>query len=206
MKSTDRAAFGRYITSVLAYYRQDATAFILDVWWTGCSEFDFEDVKRAIGLHVQSPDAGQYPPKVADVVRALRGTTTDRAAVAWGQVMQAISAAGAYQDVDFGDPATHAAIHDMGGWPKLCRTSLSELGFAQHRFTQAYRAYVAQGVATCPLVLMGDRSPDVEYEKRGLPAPKAIRFAEQTCADRMAAPPRLANVVMQRLEGAQHAA
>lgn len=200
MRSSDKPEFLKLVSDVHAFYRQPVSEFTLAVWWEACHSFELEQVRKALSGHATDPDRGQFAPKPADVVRLLRGTTVDRAAVAWGMVMQAISSAGAYQDVDFGDPATHAAIHDMGGWPKVCRSDLKELGFVQHRFTEAHRAYSARGVASCPLVLAGDRSPDAEYEKRGLPIPKPVLIGKLTCATAMRQQQRIGNEAIARIE------
>jgi hypothetical protein len=81
-------------------------------------------------------------------------------------------AVGAYTDVVFDDPAIHAAVEDCGGWPKMCRTELKELSFLQHRFCESHKAYTGRGTFAYPRRLMGDRSPDAMYAKRGLPPPK----------------------------------
>jgi len=172
MTESDRKDFARLITDVLAYYRQDASRFVLELWWNTCEPFAFEQVRAAIQRHCTDAERGQYAPKVADLARILQGTTTDRASLAWGKVLEAMSAVGAYTDVVFDDPAIHAAADDMGGWPKMCRTELKELGHLQHRFMQSYRAYAERGQFDFPRRLGGDRSPDSEYEKAGLSLPR----------------------------------
>ena len=72
----------------------------------------------------------------------------------------------------FDDAAIHAAIEDMGGWPKFCRSETKDLSYLQHRFAQSYGAYANRGEFDYPHRLMGDRSPDDVYAKRGLPPPK----------------------------------
>ena len=118
------------------------------------------------------PEAGKFPPKIGDITRMLEGTQSDRAALAWGKALEAMGSVGAYTDVVFDDPAIHAAIEDLGGWPKVCRTEARELGYMQHRFCEAYRAYVGRGKFDYPKRLGGDRSPDSEYIKFGRPVPK----------------------------------
>lgn len=172
MQQHERAEFGQLVTDVLAYYRQDASRFVLDLWWNACRPFDFQQVQKAMQRHATDPEHGQFAPKVADLVRILAGTTTDRASLAWGKVLEAMSAVGAYTDVVFDDPAIHAAAEDMGGWPKMCRTETKELGHLQHRFMQSYRAYTKRGQFDFPKRLGGDRSPDSEYEKAGLKLPR----------------------------------
>lgn len=172
MQPYDRPQFGQLITDVLAYYRQDASSFVLDLWWNACQGFDLEQIRAALQRHCTDPERGQFAPKVADLARILQGTTTDRAALAWGKVHEAMSCVGAYADVVFDDPAIHAVVEDMGGWPKMCRMPLDELGYLQHRFCEAHRAYTGRGQFDYPRRLMGDRSPDSEYRKSCLSLPK----------------------------------
>ena len=178
MKPTDSEAFRSYLSDVLAYYRQDVTDFVLDVWWAGCKRYELADVRRALGAHVQDPQRGMFAPKLADVTRQLGGTVTDRAVLAWSIVLEAAARVGAYRDVDFGDLAVHQAIADLGGWPMLCRTDVSELRHLQHRFGQAYELYALRGTPPhAPQALIGDRAADDVWTAKGLKAPEPVRVA-----------------------------
>lgn len=172
MRADQYPAFRELLTSALSFYRQDVTPFTLDVWWQACQGFDIEQVRKALTAHAMDPDRGQFAPKPADVVRHLAGTATDRAMLAWGKVMDAMQSVGAYTDVVFDDPAIHAAIEDLGGWPKVCRGELKDLSYLQHRFTEAHRAYTGRGQFDYPRLLSGARDPDSVYLKHGLPIPK----------------------------------
>lgn len=172
MQPGDRQAFSRLLTDALAFYRQDVSAFALDVWWAACERFDLEQVRGALTAHAMDPERGQFAPKPADLVRQLAGTATDRAMLAWGKVLGAISAVGAYTDVVFDDPAIHATVEDLGGWVKVCRGEVAELSYLQHRFCEGYRAYAGRGEFEFPRVLGGDRAPDEMFRRRGLPPPK----------------------------------
>lgn len=172
MQPSDKPAFVALVTDVLAYYRQPVSEFTLSVWVHAMQPYTLEQVRKAMTAHATNPDGGQFAPKVADVVRILDGTHTDRAMLAWGKVHEAMSAVGAYQDVVFDDPAIHAVIEDLGGWPKVCRSELKELGYLQKRFCDGHKAYTGRGVFPYPRRLMGDRSPDGEYERCGLPLPR----------------------------------
>ena len=172
MKPSDKPALVAMVTDALAYYGKPVSAFTLQVWVQACQPFSIEQVSKALTAHATDPERGQYAPKVADIVRILSGTATDRAALAWGKCLEAMGSVGAYTDVVFDDPAIHAAADDMGGWPKMCRTELKELGHLQHRFMQSYRAYAERGQFDFPRRLGGDRSPDSEYEKAGLSLPR----------------------------------
>lgn len=172
MSENERSEFSQLVTAALAYYRQDVTPFVLDVWWQGCKPFGMEQLRKALTKHATDPDRGQFAPKVADIVRVLGGTQTDRSLVAWGRVFDAMSSVGAYRDVVFDDPAIHAAVADLGGWQKVCRSDLKDISYMQHRFCESYRAYAGREAFDYPRVLNGDRSPDELYAKRGLKPPK----------------------------------
>ena len=172
MNQSDKREFAKLITDVMAYYRQDASNFTIQLFWNACQNVELEQLQKAFQAHCMDAERGVFPPKVADIVRVLDGTVTDRAALAWGKVLEAMSSVGAYSDVIFDDPAIHAAIEDCGGWVKICRSQTEELSYLQHRFCQSYKAYTGRGQFEYQRRLIGDRSPDREYEMRGIPLPK----------------------------------
>jgi Domain of unknown function (DUF6475) len=174
MKASDRTEFSGLISDVMGYYRQDVSGFVVGLWWNACQPFDLEQVRKALTAHAMDAERGVFAPKVADIIRVLAGTVTDRAALAWGKTLGALSSVGAYSDVIFDDAAIHAAVEDCGGWSKMCRSSMEELGYLQHRFCASYKAYVGRGTFPYQRKLNGDRSPDEMYARRGIAPPKAI--------------------------------
>lgn len=182
MHPTDKPAFVSLVTDALAYYRQPVSEFTLMVWMQACQGFSLEQVRKAMTAHAMDPDRGQFAPKVADIVRQLGGTTTDRAQLAWGKALEAASRVGAYTDVVFDDPAIHAAIEDLGGWPKFCRTESKDLSYLQHRFCESHKAYTGRGEFDHPRLLMGDRGSDALFAKRGLPPPKPALVGDPAAA------------------------
>lgn len=174
MKSSEKIVFFAMLSDVMSYYKQDTSEFMLNVFWDACQGVEYEQVCKAINSHVKDPDKGQFAPKVADIVRLLIGSKTDRSAIAWGRVYNGLCSVGAYTDVCFDDPAIHAAINDCGGWVKMCRSDMDDLSYLQHRFTQSYQAYSSKEDFNYPRVLIGDRSPDSMYERRGLPVPAPV--------------------------------
>lgn len=187
MRTDDFKAFRELLTNAMAYYRQDVSPFVLDLWWQACQAFELKQVSQALTAHAMDPERGQFAPKVADLVRLLGGTHTERAALAWGKAHTAASDVGAYADVVFDDPAIHATIEDLGGWVKFCRTETKELSYLQHRFTESYRTYVAQGKFDYPRVLPGaGSSPDI-YLSRGIEPPNPRLVGDQQAALRVQA-------------------
>lgn len=182
MRDNEKLKFGEALTDVMGFYKQDLSPFALSVWWQACQAYDFDQIAKALTAHAMDPERGQFAPKPADLVRQLSGTKTDKAMLAWGKAFDAASRVGAYTDVVFDDPAIHATIEDLGGWPKFCRTETAELSYLQHRFSESYRAYVGRESYDFPRRLIGDRSPDEVYAKRGLPAPKPAVIGDVVAA------------------------
>lgn len=156
MNATDRPAFSALLGDALGFYGQSVTQFAMSVWWQACERFDIGQVAKALTAHAMDAERGHFAPKPADIVRQLHGTQADRSLIAWGKVLDAMQRVGAYRTVAFDDGAIHAAIEDMGGWPKVCRSTMDELPFVQKRFTEAHRAYSSREGAQFPALLLGE--------------------------------------------------
>jgi hypothetical protein len=186
MHDADRPAFAALLTDVLAFYRQDVSRFSLSVWWQACVPFALEQVTKAMTAHAVDPERGQFAPKPADIVRQLAGTQTDRSLLAWGRVHAAMATVGAYASVAFDDRAIHAAVVDMGGWPKLCRSTLDELPFVQRRFCEAHRAYSSRPDAPAPAVLIGESEAANMAAGRGASQALPVLIGDRPAAERIA--------------------
>lgn len=182
MTDQDKREFKELITSVLAFYRQDASTFALQVWWAACEHYDMEQVRRALNAHAVDPERGQFAPKPADIVKALAGTKTDRARVAWGKAFDAMQRVGAYRSVVFDDPVIHAVIEDLGGWTKVCRSDMDELSHLERRFCEAYRAYSGRADMAFPAKLIGEFEAVNRHEGRKV-APPVLIGDPQKAAD-----------------------
>lgn len=145
MTDDDKRSFYALLKDVHSFYRADLTKFAAGIWWNALQNFELEAVNKAFSAHAADPSRGQFMPKPADLVRELQGTQTDRAALAWSKTMQAIERVGGYQSVAFDDPAIHAAIEDLGGWPAITATTYDELPHLERRFCAAYKAHQKAG-------------------------------------------------------------
>ena len=178
MHNDDSTEFVRFLSDVLAFYKQDASEFAISVWLQACRPFSLEQVRKAMTAHATDPDRGQYPPKPADIVRALQGTHTDAALLAWGLVHGAVSTVGAYRSVDFGDPAIHATIIDLGGWPNICRQNMDQLSYLQKRFCDSYRTYRSRGAEGAPAYLIGEAESQNALSGKPVATPERLAAHE----------------------------
>lgn len=142
MVESDKPELFKLITDVHKFYRQETSAFSLQIWWTTMQQFDFAGVRDALGRHAMNPDSGQFLPKPADVVKMLAGSTKDAALIAWTKVDRAVRSVGPHQSVCFDDPLINAVISDMGGWIQLCKCDKEdEWPFRGNDFVARYRGY-----------------------------------------------------------------
>ncbi|WP_287497957.1 DUF6475 domain-containing protein [Pandoraea sp. CB10b_02] len=156
MKPNDSVEFFSLISNVYAFYRQDYSDFVGQVWWGAMKAFDLAAVRDALGRHAANPDAGQFLPKPADVVKMLEGSTQDSALLAWHKVDKAVREVGTYSSVAFDDALTHRVVFEMGGWISLGTKDESEWPFVKNEFVNRYRGYRGRSqVPEYPPVLIG---------------------------------------------------
>jgi hypothetical protein len=153
---SDYDQFRQLMADVHGFYQRDVSKFALSVWWEAMRPFDFSAVSQALNRHVMNPDAGQFMPKPADIVRMLQGSTQDAALTAWAKVDKAVRHVGTWEDVAFDDPLIHRVLHDMGGWIALGQKSEDEWPFVAREFENRYRGFKARNERPeYPPVLIG---------------------------------------------------
>jgi hypothetical protein len=81
--------------------------------------------------------------------------------------------------VVFDDGAIHAAIEDMGGWVKVCRSNTDELQFTQKRFTDLHRAYSNRPDLAYPARLAGEHELTNSLQGQKTAPPTLIGDAER---------------------------
>lgn len=181
MRSDEKEALGLMLAKVMSVYGKPITSGFVDVFFDALSGYDLESVRRGLNAHVQNPDSGQFPPKPADIVRLIDGTSQDQGMIAWSMVDKAVRRVGPYESVVFPDAIIHRVIDDMGGWIKLCNIGSEEdYKFQGLEFAKRYRAFViAGGAAEYPKYLIG--MSEADNSSRGLKAePKPMLIGDQS--------------------------
>lgn len=145
----ERQDFDEFVTVLDAamgmYDKQPPSGFAQSIWWNSLKSYTLQEVKAGFSRHIRNPDNGQFAPKPADIVRAIGGTSSDNAVVAWSKVDKTVRSIGAYRDVIFDDAYIHAVIGDMGGWVKLCTGHDDEAWpHVQREFENRYRGFMTR--------------------------------------------------------------
>ena len=126
------------MAALAASFRRAVDAATLEGYAWGLEDLPIETIEAACRRAVRECPRMPSPAEIRELAGVM--SAKSRAVSAWGDVMAAIVAQGAYRSVDFGDPRTHIAVRALGGWVALCGLSDHELGYAYRRFCDAYSA------------------------------------------------------------------
>jgi hypothetical protein len=159
MQPNDRKNFVTLITGIADYYAKELSMTAISLYWEGLKQYDLQAIERALWQHTQSPDCGQFMPKIADVTKVLQGRTEDQAQLAWSKVDTAVCQVGIYTDVAFDDPIIHRVLADMGGWVRMCSHDDDGWPFVAKEFITRYRGFRISGqIPDYPRYLLGSAS------------------------------------------------
>lgn len=155
MEHNEQEAFGKLMVGMGELYRCQISKMLIKIYWDILKAFCWQDVLKAFEAHAKDPDAGQFMPKPADIVRVIQGNSQCHGLEAWTKFEKAIRLVGPYRSVTFDDPIIHVVTQDMGGWIKLCLTSQKDVPFVAKEFQTRYASHRYQ-IPTCyPTYLTG---------------------------------------------------
>jgi hypothetical protein len=139
---------------------QPATKHQIEWAFNVLLDLDLPAIQDALIKHARDPQAGQFKPKPADIIRHIKGTKADRkdaAVAAFARVLDAVAAHGRYATVVFDDPAIHYAVQiGFGNWPKVADFNEDDFASQEQRrsFISAYASY-QHGLQQYPPKLTG---------------------------------------------------
>jgi hypothetical protein len=181
MQVEDFDKFHEGVAGVMGFYGKTLSSFALDIWWSALKAYDLPTIVTAFNRHVTNPDAGQFPPKPADLIRMLQGSTQDAAMRAWAKVDRALREKGTYVDVVFDDPLIHRVIHDMGGWIAIGYKTEDEWPFVAREFENRYRGFKGRNEQPdYPAKLIGLTS--AHNARKGFPCEPAVLIGDEVTA------------------------
>ena len=155
MNTNDMEAFDQIWTEAHEVYGRKPEPRVVYMVFQALISFPLKDIERALCRHLTNPDTGQYPPKPADIVRLIQGSSQTTSGEAWAKVDRAIRCVGNYRTVVFDDPKIHAAIDRLGGWQKISLTEEKEYPFLRNNFLKLYQGFTVQPPETFPRKLIG---------------------------------------------------
>ncbi|PCH57212.1 MAG: hypothetical protein COC15_01580 [Legionellales bacterium] len=197
MHSNEFNKFSAMFLGVSAVYKAQTSDFTTQFYWNALKKYEFCVVEQAFSRHATNPDNGQFMPKPADIIRILDGTSSDKSLAAWQKVVAAMDQVSVYDSIAFDDAIIHAVIYAMGGWQRLCDTTISDMPFRAQEFQKRYALFLKQPPLHYPKylvgiheesnrpngfeykspVMFGDRAKILEVMENAKPAPKLERIS-----------------------------
>jgi len=148
MTNSDFRRFSWMLALISEQYGKSISPELTRFYFDALEHIDLAAIREALNRHVRNTDTGQFMPKVADIIRALTGTTQDAAYGALVELQAAFGAVGAYESPTFADPVLASVVADMGGWPEVCsRNSEEWQKFGSVEFMRRYRSLASRGAA-----------------------------------------------------------
>lgn len=156
MTQADLERFYQVMAATAELHGRSLSEAVMAMYFEDLAPYPMEAVVEALRRHRRNPQHGQFFPKPADLIRALEGSHEERALMAFNRLVAAMDRVGAYQSPDFSDRVLHQVVEDMGGWPLICRTWLTEeRSYRLKEFSERYRALISLGRLDGPKYLVG---------------------------------------------------
>lgn len=155
MNESNAQEFNSLMDVTWEIYPKQLSSQAKRLYWESLKRFSFADIQSAFSRHIQNPDNGHFPPKPADIIRLISGSTQTASAVAWTNALNAVKHVGPYRTVVFDNPITHAVISDMGGWISFCGMQESEEPFIAKDFERRYAGYALREKLSYPKQMIG---------------------------------------------------
>lgn len=162
MIESDKSAFTAVMMGAGEVYGREVSKDLLRLYFSTMANLTIEQVQGAMIRHMQDPQAGQYWPKPADLIRQIIGTSAeqqrsleDKAGIAWSCIEDQIRRKGAYGSLRLDDRQALAAVQAMGGWKHLCAQTTDQLVWCRKEFIRMYESFERTPLEALPESLPG---------------------------------------------------
>lgn len=179
MRKEDNEKFKELIAVIATTYDEKMPPAVSKVWAKLFKDYSIEQFEKAVYDHLSCPDAGMFPPKPANLIKLMQGSskekemiTQGKAEMAWAIVYKEIGRIGSYGTLELEDKVALATVQSIGGWKSLCACTMEQLDFKRKAFISAYSSYERVPVEALPEKLPG-REELIEH-KQTMPAQKLL--------------------------------
>lgn len=129
------------------YLKYDVSADQVIIYWDLLKHLSDDKFELACRNIVKEfiPTSTVPFPLVAHILRYCGDAGDNQVIIAISVFKKAIRSIGAYESVDFNDPALHYAAVANGGWVTMCSWTQDEWNINEKRFMETYRAAIQTG-------------------------------------------------------------
>ena len=176
MQDSDKNNFTELMTGIGELYSKEITKPLLRIYFTAFNQLTIEQVDKAIASHItDTSTAGTFFPKPADIIRQITGTDKQRtetvaskAEIAWSSIEGQVFSIGSYQSPKIEDRQAMGALKAMGGWIKLCGSTVEQLTWKKKEFIELYKTFEQTPIEMLPGNMPG-RIELEQHKKNGNP-------------------------------------
>lgn len=135
MKNEDFKRFSVSWQTAQAAYGKPVEPAVVALVFRVLEPYALADVEAALGAHLRDPETGQFPPKPADVVRKIEGSSDAQVALAWATFRECTRSGEMPADETLA-----TVIRRMGGLERLGDMKSRDLDFLHKNFAALYLA------------------------------------------------------------------
>lgn len=138
--------------------RTEVSPAMADVYERLLEPYPIESIEAAATEYARR---GTFFPRPAELIEIIERdlpkplTVTERAEIAWQQVLGAIARIGPYRPLVLDDPVAVMCVRVLGGWPKLCGSTDDQLVWIRKEFLTSYEIYADRPADMLPASLPG---------------------------------------------------
>lgn len=132
----NKSDFSKGIKMLEEYYSVKLTDANINIYWSRLKDYDDKTFK---GVIIRCIDTLKFFPKIADIKEIIEGSLEDEAEIAWLILKGKVESHGGYMSVSFpGNPVIGSVVEAMGGWVKICNTTIEEEKWVKKEFIKLY--------------------------------------------------------------------
>ena len=133
MTNDDSKKFCSAWSAAMGVYGKTVEPQTLAIVFRCLQEYELAEVEQALAAHLKDPEHGKFPPKPADIVRAIEGDKESLEAIAWANFRYATRSG----DMP-NDPVMVEVIRRMGGLDYLGDKNSRDVDFMETQFKALY--------------------------------------------------------------------
>jgi hypothetical protein len=141
----DKRVFIQGITMLCEVWGRTQSKLLFEAYYLAVQDMAGDAFERAI-QGIISDRTLLKMPLPAEIGHYGRASAGDAALLAYDYLIRAVREQGAYKSVTFEDKTIHACVVAMGGWQRICDTTIEEWKWLQKDFLKLYQAFNNQHV------------------------------------------------------------
>jgi len=132
----DKKLFLQSLNSLESAFGEKLSEDRAKIYWDILKGYSDINIKKAV---IKSMRELKFFPKISEIIEIIEGRIEDEAEIAWLILKEKIERYDGYMSVSFPEnPIIGSVVEALGGWIRICDTSLKEEKWAKKEFIKLY--------------------------------------------------------------------